>query len=653
MNESRRGGLTAKSGDILKAAVEYKNWGVEIGAGWQIIFGMSKKQKRPARPLFLGIEGGGTRSVAVMADGRGKLIGRVEAGPGNARLLDDGKLLELFRSIAGKFPGPDAVGIGMAGVRAASDERRVREAARKVWGPIPCRVTDDLETALAAADETGGERETRVLVLSGTGSCCFGRSSARSRGVAKTAKVGGWGHILGDGGSGYDIGLRALRAAVAQHDETGKWPALGKRILRRLRIAEADGLIPWAQGAYKADVAALAEEVFLAANRGDELAKTILKYAEISLVREGVACAGKLARPGMPVRFILAGGTLLKQPRFAAQVSASLRKHWPGAKVSPLRREGPWGAVALARKVWISQGRPEVPTKAVKQNNASTESTISEWTKLPPTEQRNPRSAKLDRMPVEQAVELMASEDAKIPAAILEWRKEIAKAVGMVAGAFKRGGRLIYVGAGTSGRLGVLDASECPPTFRTPPELVQGVMAGGPPALVRSVEGAEDDARAGAQAIKVRKVNSRDVVVGISASGRTPFVWGALEEAAKHRAKTILLCFNPYQPGRGHKRPTLVIAPQVGPEVLTGSTRLKAGTATKLILNMLTTLAMARTGRVAGNLMVDLNPSNVKLRDRAVRIVRELCGVDEAAARRALEGSGWVVPRALMKFGRI
>jgi N-acetylmuramic acid 6-phosphate etherase len=255
-------------------------------------------------------------------------------------------------------------------------------------------------------------------------------------------------------------------------------------------------------------------------------------------------------------------------------------------------------------------------------------------------------------MPVVKAIELMASEDAKIPGAILEWRGEIAKAVVLVARAFKRGGRLFYVGAGTSGRLGVLDASECPPTFRTPPKLVQGIMAGGTPALVRSVEGAEDDAVAGAGEIKARKVTARDVVVGISASGRTPFVWGALDEAKRRGAKTVLLCFNPFRMIAGHRRPALVIAPQVGPEVLTGSTRLKAGTATKLILNMLTTLAMARTGRVAGNLMVDLNPSNAKLRDRAVRIVRELCGVEEAAARGALERCGWVVQRACAKLGR-
>ena len=512
---------------------------------------------------------------------------------------------------------------------------------------------DDLETALSAVDETKGiQGGARVLVVSGTGSCCFGKDAQ-----GRTVKVGGWGHILGDGGSGYDIGLSALRGVVAQRDEFGEWPALGKRFLRRLRIKEPDELIAWAQGAGKTEVAGLAEEVFKAAGGGDKLAAFYVDFAKIILARDAFACARKLAKPGARVEFVLAGGILLKQRKFAAQLGTRLRELWPGAAVTTLQREGAWGAVEMARQIWNARKKSGTLTKKAKvfetkQSADKSEAPGFEWAKLAPTEQRNPRSANLDKMPVVKAIELMASEDAKIPVAILEWRKEIARTVELVAATFKRGGRLIYVGAGTSGRLGVLDASECPPTFRTPPELVQGIMAGGAPALVRSVEGAEDDATAGVEAIKARKVRARDVVVGISASGRTPFVWGALDEAGRRGAKTVLLCFNPFKKMTGHRRPNLVIAPRIGPEILTGSTRLKAGTATKLILNMLTTLAMARTGRVVGNLMVDLNPSNAKLRDRAVRIVRELCAVDEAKARQALEGCGWIVQRACAKLGR-
>jgi N-acetylmuramic acid 6-phosphate etherase len=194
--------------------------------------------------------------------------------------------------------------------------------------------------------------------------------------------------------------------------------------------------------------------------------------------------------------------------------------------------------------------------------------------------------------------------------------------------------------------LGVLDASECPPTFRARPEQVQGIIAGGPRALTRSIEGAEDEPDAGARAIQFRGVGKRDVVIGIAASGRTPFVWGAMDAAAQRGARTALICFDPKLKRRAGV-PHLIVAPAIGPEVLTGSTRLKAGTATKLILNCITTLAMVRLGKVCGNLMVDLDPKNKKLRDRAVRIVRTLTGMEADEARSALEKSGWVVKAAV------
>jgi N-acetylmuramic acid 6-phosphate etherase len=244
----------------------------------------------------------------------------------------------------------------------------------------------------------------------------------------------------------------------------------------------------------------------------------------------------------------------------------------------------------------------------------------------------------------------MFREDARVGPALRRERGAIERGLRLIVAAFRSGGRLFYVGAGTSGRLGVLDASECPPTFSTPPEMVQGIMAGGPAALWSSVEGAEDDADAGARAVRFRGVDRRDVVVGIAASGRTPFVWGALGAARDAGARTVLVCFNPHLEIPRPLRPDVAIAPDLGPEILTGSTRLKAGTATKLILNAFTTLAMVRLGKVAGNLMVDLNPSNRKLRDRAVRIVRALTGADASAARGALERSRWVIQDALTRL---
>ena len=234
--------------------------------------------------------------------------------------------------------------------------------------------------------------------------------------------------------------------------------------------------------------------------------------------------------------------------------------------------------------------------------------------------------------------------------ALLAKKRLLAQAVSLTARTFQRGGRLFYLGAGTSGRLGVLDASECPPTFRSNPDLVQGIIAGGDVALRRAVEGAEDDAIAGGREIRVRQVTSRDLVVGIAASGTTRFVWGALAEAKKRKAATVLLCFNPYLKISRAIRPDMVIAPDLGPEILTGSTRLKAGTATELVLNLLTTLAMVRIGKVMSNLMVDVNPSNAKLRTRAVRIVRELTGVAEPAAQEALGKSQWIIRAAVRRL---
>ena len=230
-------------------------------------------------------------------------------------------------------------------------------------------------------------------------------------------------------------------------------------------------------------------------------------------------------------------------------------------------------------------------------------------------------------------------------------RGDVARAIDLVVAAFGRGGRLIYVGAGTSGRLGVLDATECPPTFGTPPEMVVGVIAGGYPALVKSAEGAEDDVNAGMAAMDQVRVAPADFVLGIAASGTTPFVRAALSRAQTIGAATGLLsCSDP--PRVLVDTCDVLILPKVGPEALTGSTRMKAGTATKLVLNAVSTGAMIRRGRAYGNLMVDLMALSDKLRDRGERIVMECAGVDRAAARRAIEAAGGSVKLAIVMMRR-
>lgn len=252
------------------------------------------------------------------------------------------------------------------------------------------------------------------------------------------------------------------------------------------------------------------------------------------------------------------------------------------------------------------------------------------------TEQRNPRTEDIDVASAIDIVDLMYAEDRTVADAVHACRGTIAKTIDLVVKAFKSGGRLIYIGAGTSGRLGVLDAAECPPTFGSSPEMVRGIIAGGPAALVRSQEGAEDDTAAGRAAVEQERVANNDVVVGIAASGTTPFVHAAVSRAQALGAATVLVtCTEP--PGELAETCDEVIVATVGPEVLTGSTRLKAGTATKLILNTITTAAMIGVGKAYGNFMVDLVALSHKLRDRGERIVMETCGVDRAAARRALK----------------
>ena len=263
------------------------------------------------------------------------------------------------------------------------------------------------------------------------------------------------------------------------------------------------------------------------------------------------------------------------------------------------------------------------------------------------TEQRNPRTERIDVASSLEIVDLLYAEDVLVPQVVHAVREAIARAIDLVVAAFAVGGRLVYVGAGTSGRLGVLDAAECPPTFGTPPELVVGVIAGGYPALVKSAEGAEDDVNAGMAAMDTARVSPTDVVVGIAASGTTPYVRAALSRAQTIGARTVIVSCSP-PPKLLVDSCDVVIVPAVGPEALTGSTRLKAGTATKLVLNAISTGAMIRTGRAYGNLMVDLMALSEKLRDRGERILMEAGGVDRPHAREAILAAGGSVKIAIV-----
>ena len=250
-----------------------------------------------------------------------------------------------------------------------------------------------------------------------------------------------------------------------------------------------------------------------------------------------------------------------------------------------------------------------------------------------------------------EIVDLIGAEDASVPAAVAVARAEIARTIDLIEAAFRAGGRLLYVGAGTSGRLGVLDAAECPPTFGSPPEMVVGIIAGGLPALVKSIEGAEDDVNAGIGEMDARRVGPDDVVVGIAASGTTPYVRAALSQAQTLGARTVLVSMSD-PPRLLQETCDVCITVRVGPEIVTGSTRMKSGTATKMVLNMLTTGAMIRMGKTYGNLMVDLRAWNDKLVDRSQRILMETTGLDREASRAVLTEAGGSVKTAIVMARR-
>ena len=264
-----------------------------------------------------------------------------------------------------------------------------------------------------------------------------------------------------------------------------------------------------------------------------------------------------------------------------------------------------------------------------------------------PTEARNPASERLDELPTPELLRLMHAADEEAVAAVGRVLPRIAAAVDAIVARMEKGGRLFYLGAGTSGRLGVLDASECPPTFNTPPDLVQGVIAGGEMALRRSVERAEDDPTQAERDLQARAFSVKDALVGIAASGRTPYAVGGIEYARRLGALTIGVSSVPGSPLATAAE--LAITPETGPEVVTGSTRLKAGTAAKLVLNMLSTGALVRMRYVYGNLMVNLQPTNAKLNDRAARIVSTITGLDYDAAKHLLARAGSIKTAVVMQ----
>jgi N-acetylmuramic acid 6-phosphate etherase len=486
-------------------------------------------------------------------------------------------------------------------------------------------------------------------VNAGSGSSITGRRDKRIE------NAGGWGHILGDAGGGYFLSLQALRLILREYDLQRGEVQFTTKILRALSLNNLDELVRWAQTADKMEVAMLTPVVFEAAAGGDSRVMEIIEEGARVLCEYTEAVATRLHV--LAPKIVLLGGLFHRDSIYTHAFRRRLKKTLPDARVTNSERAPELGAAWLATEM---QSWPEVHAESSPDKIADLAAAL--------TEQRNPRSENLEKMSAQELVKLFVDEEKFVGEALRAVTVDLARTIELVAGSLRKGGRLFYVGAGTSGRLGVLDASEIPPTFGASPELVQGVIAGGATALHRSVEGAEDEGSNGALAMDRRGIKDADVVIGITASGRTPFVLGALERAKSLGAKTILLSCNPARvvaagvspADSGQAAGTAASTPSVdlaidlatGPEILTGSTRLKAGTATKIALNIISTGAMVALGKVRGNLMIDLNTSSTKLRDRATRMVAAITQSDYGSARAQLEESGWDLRAVLKKAGQ-
>jgi N-acetylmuramic acid 6-phosphate etherase len=566
---------------------------------------------------ILGVEGGGTKTEWALLDETGLEL-RVGALPAaNLRLIGDGDLLELLRVLPTEATH---VGAFLAGCADAADRKRLEGLVQRVWPAAVVAVGGDRESGFATAFGDGDG----IAVIAGTGSAVTGRCRGRIE------KGGGWGHLLGDTGSGYQLAMTALRLVLSNWDLNRTSDLLSQGILRMLALNRLEDLVAWAANADKMSVAKLTPVVFQAAKEGHaEMLAAIQNGAHV-LAETTRAVAGRLECDVPEVRLL--GGLFEHHREYAEFFMDYAGDLLPGAKVAVCTQSGALGAAWLAGRI-VPEPKADPEELDVSELAAAV------------TEQRNPRSWRLDELATAELVELFIREEEEVTRALGEARGALIAAVDLVAAALLAGGRLFYTGAGTSGRLGVLDASEIPPTFGAPAELVQGIIAGGVSALHSAAEGAEDQPEAGELAVAWRGVRDGDVVCGIAASGRTPFVLGTLRRARALGAKTILLTCNP-----SRKRPEAWDAEidlATGPELVTGSTRLKAGTATKVALNILSTCAMVRLGKVRRNLMIDVQATNAKLRDRAMRLVSELRGCSYAEARARLINAGWSVREAL------
>jgi N-acetylmuramic acid 6-phosphate etherase len=585
------------------------------------------------------VEGGGTKTAWVLVETA------ADTSDSEFRLLEQGRLPasnfrltkpERLRAILAELPKRiDRAGVFLAGCGTDEDRRALRQICLDVWPKAKIVTGSDRDSGLAAALDHGDG----IVVNAGSGSSVTGRRGD------KIERAGGWGHILGDAGGGYSLSVQALRLILREHDLHRVELDFTEKILHALSLNNFDELVRWVQAADKMEIAMLAPVVFETGAAGGQRMMEIIEEGARVLCEYTEAVADRLHL--LAPKVVLMGGLFYRDSIYTHAFRRRLKKNLPDARVTTAERAPELGAA------WLAAEAREHATFHPQPSQREIEGLAAAL-----TEQHNPRSQNLEKMTAQELVQLFVDEEAFVQDALRAATEDLARAIETVRESLRNGGRLFYVGAGSSGRIGVLDASEIPPTFGAPTSLVQGVIAGGVTALHRSVEGAEDEESAGAFSLDERGVKPADVVIGITASGQTPFVRGALARAKSLGAKTILLTCNAAVAGGadpGQSRSSiaatvdLLITLPVGPEILAGSTRLKAGTATKVALNMISTGAMIGLGKVRGNLMIDLHTTSTKLRDRAARIVAAVTQRDYETARGLLEANDWNLRAALEK----
>jgi len=576
---------------------------------------------------YLAIEAGATHSLAALYNDDATLVAAAEGGPCNPTAYGWDASIRVLVELANQLlHGDRADVVLLAGIAGAVNDKARREAARRLCdglGISEARVTEDLYPILYANAGTG----PALLAIGGTGSNAIGCNAA-----GEWMQVGGRGHVFGDEGSAYAIGVAALRAVAEAEDGLGPETALTETLVRATGGEQPSDLITWTGSATKRDLAHLTYTVLETADLGDEVAAACVATQATLLVRQVVALAHKLGvRSDAPVYGH--GGLFEKCPRYRTAFEVALRAH-PFLHLESPRRRGPEAVLEL-RHLCLSSS-----WLAIHRTAAG----VAGKEDLSPTEQAATQTRPIDELSAHDMTAAMAQAGMDSADAVQHAVDSIAPVVEAAGACLRRGGRILYVGAGTSGRLGVLDAAECPPTFGVAPERVSGLIAGGVAALTNSIEGAEDDAGAGAQAILESSVCERDFVIGIAASGNTPYVAGALAQAEALGAGTALITSNPAATTRAQHRVNL----DTGPELVSGSTRLKAGTAAKIALNIISTGAMALAGFVHQGRMIGMRPVNQKLKIRAARIVSELAPCPLESAKDALEATGYNIAAAII-----